>query len=174
MPYQVPGLPRIALLNTSGVKLKTLFLPMPDKGLPKVRWNEKGQVKDLIDGSEANRRLGWIPEVTFRWSVYVDQISASFTDGSTMGAWGLAVGPNNGQMASMNDLLVLLSNAPGLIAISPGPGLPGAPFIAGGVGFVAQSWTISEIGANPLGQAEGVSITFRGGAIQSSMVLGAF
>lgn len=161
--YQAPGTPRIRLLNVAGTPV--LYLPMPNKGLPTMEWVEKGQIKELFDGSEANRRLGWIPQLTLRWSVYLDQIQASFTEGVTPGAWGLVIGTANGQMPSMADLLTILSGAPGSISISPGPS-------AGG--FVAQSWKIKPIGVNPLGQADGVEIVFRGGAIQSSMALGGF
>ena len=161
----VPGIPRLAVLNSSGVKLSTFYLPMPDKGLPEVEWVEKGILTPLPGGGESLRRFGWIPQLTFRWSIYLDRVTASFTEGVTAGAWGITIGPNNGNMPSISDLMVILSNGPGLLSVSPGPS-------AGG--FVAQSWKIKPIKTNPLGQAEGLEITFRGGTPQSSMVLGAF
>ena len=153
MPYQTPGLPQIALLataNNTASRVKTLFLPMPNKGLPLVDYIEKGQVKPLVDGSEANRRLGWLPEVTLRWSVYADQIQASFTEGVTMGPWGITVGPNNGNMASMADLQALLSAAPGCLEINPNPADPTVRTITGaGVGVGT--------GANPSFQLQQAS-----------------
>jgi hypothetical protein len=160
----VPGIPRLGIL-TSGVRTSTLYLPMPDKGLPEVEWIDQKQVVKLWDGSFATRRLGFVPRLTFRWSVYVDQITASFTDGFTEGAWGITIGSSNGQMPSILDLLLVLSATPGTISVSPGPS-------AGG--FAAQDWDIKPIKSSPTGHAVGLEIAFTGGQSQASMVLGSF
>ena len=160
--YQQPGTPRIALLNTDGTKAKTLYLPMPDRGMPTTEWVEKGQVEELVDGGEANRRLGYLPQLVLQWSIYVDQISASLP---LVGAWGHLIGSADGQMPSMQDLLDLLDNDPGTLKVSPGP-------TAGG--FIVESCKIKPIKVNKLGQAEGVEITLRGGTIMAHKTLGAF
>jgi hypothetical protein len=163
-----PGIARLATLavvDTPSSKTATCYLPMPDRGYPTLEWIEVGYKTDLINGSKSNRRLGWIPQLTFKWAIYVDQIQASLAEGVTTGAWGYIIGPGNGQMLSLNDLMTALSAAPAMIEISPG-------LTAGG--FCPQSWTIKAIGTNPLGQAEGLEIVFQGTDIQSSMALGAF
>lgn len=163
--YLLPGTPRLAVLNPDGSKAKSLWLPMPDKGLPKIEWEQRKVATDLFDGGKAIRRLGFLPKLTLHWAIYLDQIQASFQEGVTVGAWGQVIGANDGQMPSMNDLLLILSAAPGSISVSPGPS-------AGG--FIAQDWDIKAIGTNPLGQAEGVEIAFEGGTVMSTMVLEAF
>lgn len=134
----LPGIPQLALLgtaNNTASKVKTLFLPVPSAGVPEVEWEEKADLTDLIDGSESNRRLGFIPTITFKWALYVDQVSAVLTEGVSMGAWGITIGPNNGQMPSIADLLVLLSAAPGCLEINPGPADPTVRTLtAGGIG----------------------------------------
>ena len=159
--FQKPGTPRIKLLAVSGTPV--LYLPIPDKGQPQIEWVEKGQVKELIDGSEVNRRLGWIPQLTLRWAIYVDQIDATFVEGVTGGAFGYIIGNDDGQMPSMTGLLNILSAKPGNLSVSPGP-------TAGW--FTPQSWKINPIGLNPLGQAEGVEVVFRGGISNPVIGLG--
>jgi hypothetical protein len=163
-----PGLARIATLaveDTPSSKTATLYLPMCDKGYPTLKWLEQEDNDVLIDRSRMTRRYGYIPELTFRWSIYVDQISASFVEGVTRGAWGHIIGPGDGQMPSITDLMAILSLPPGMIEISPGP-------TAGG--FCPQSWPIEPIGHNAIGLVEGLEIVFQGGDIQPSMLLGAF
>jgi hypothetical protein len=152
-----PGLPRIALLSGyAGTKVKTLWLPSPDPGQPTLEWIEKGFNAELIDGSESNRRLGWLPELRMKWSFY-NEIDPG---------GNLTVGSADGNVADLVTLLALLDNPPGWLTCSPGP-------TAGG--FLVNRVTLSPIGVvTPLGIPEGLELTLRGGLIYSSKVLGTF
>jgi hypothetical protein len=152
-----PGNPRIALLDGAGNKLKTLYLPAPDKtGGVTLEWIEKAFYTDLVDGSEATRRLGWIPQMVMKWNAYNDLLPTS----------GRAIGAADGNVATMVALLALLDAPPGFLSASPGPS-------AGG--FVVQRVKVAPIGiAGAQGVATGVEITLRGGAICATKTLGAF
>jgi hypothetical protein len=158
MTFITPGTPRIALLNSDGVTYASVnYLPPPDanNGM-QLEWEEKNQTKVLIDGSEATRRLGWVPNLTLRWTVYNDVLR--------MNAY--PIGSANGDQLDIISFLALLDNPCGSLYISPGPS-------AGG--FVVQTTKISPIGiVTGSGIAAGVEINFRGGSIYSSKVLGAF
>ena len=152
MTFIQPGTPRIKLLTVTGTPV--LWLPQPNPGQPSLQWIPKGIVKELYDGREVWRQLGWIPELTIEWSIYDDRSTEGWT-----------IGTANGNRPAVSDLLAILSGAPGSFSISPGPS-------AGG--FVPQSWKESAIGVVPGGYAKGLQLTLRGGAIYSSKVLGAF
>ena len=161
-----PGTPRIALCDPHNErKLLTQYLPICDPGYPKYDPSEVKILKTLIQGSNRNRRLGWVPQLTMRWEIYLDQIQASLTEGATVGAWGFVMGPLDGQMPTMADLLNLLSAPPGGLKVSPGPS-------AGG--FIAEDWTVKAIGVNQLGLATGLEIEFVGRNIQQTPALWGF
>jgi len=112
-------------------------------------------VVELYDGSEVWRQLGWIPVIVMRWSAYDDRPGEGYT-----------LGIADGQRPAITDLLNILSYAPGMFSVSPGPA-------AGG--FVAQSWKESAIGViGNAGYAKGLEVTFRGGAICANKTLGTF
>jgi len=152
-----PGTPRIALTDGNGNKVKTLYLPVPDRtGGLTLEWVEKAFYTDLIDGSESCRRLGWIPQLVLKYAAYNDLLN---TTGRTLGG-------NDGNLADINALLSLLDAAPGLLKVSPGPS-------AGG--FVVMKTTVSALGvAGVQGIATGLQITLRGGSICATKTLGAF
>ena len=157
MPLFTPGTPRVALLDASQNKVKTLYLPMPDSenGVT-LEWVEKAIYSDLIDGSESCRRLGWIPELKLRWSAYNDIQQDS----------GRPIGGCDGNQADLNSLMALLDTPPGFLQVSPGPS-------AGA--FVVNRVTVGAMGvAGFQGVATGLQITFRGGAIYPAKVLGAW
>jgi len=148
-----PGTPRIGLL-AAGVRNATLWLPMPDAGLPQIQWIPKGSVKELVDGSEVWQQKGWIPQLTMTWSAYDDRSTEGWT-----------LGTANGDRPAITDLMTILSGAPASFSVSPGPA-------AGG--FVVQSWHEGPTGVEPGGFAKGLQVTFRGGAICTSKILGTF
>lgn len=169
----LPGTPRLAICAWDGIggdpvaSAVTLYLPMPDNGMPTVEWIEKGYKTDLVTGSESNRLLGYIPELTMRWSAFDDRPTEGFT-----------IGQANGNRPAITDLLYLISRyVPGIpnngyLAVSPGPA-------AGG--FIVMSTKRSPIGVvGQQGFAKGVQVTFRGGWVQTpppaglGMSLGAF
>ena len=155
MPIFIPGTPRIGILNTSLVRTATLWLPMPDNGVPTIEWVPQGPVKKLVDGSEAWRQLGWIPEIVMRWEAYDDRPNEGFT-----------IGAADGNRPAITDLLTVLSGAPNSFSVSPGPS-------AGG--FVVQSWKESPMGPTGNGgYAKGLQLTLRGGTPVFSKILGAF
>jgi hypothetical protein len=157
MTFITPGTPRIALLNGTGGYTSVNYLPPPDANNGMMfEWEEVNQTKKLIDGSEATRRLGWIPSLTLRWTVYNDVLQMN----------SYPIGTANGNQLNFTGFLALLDNPCGSLYISPGPS-------AGG--FTVQTTKISPIGVvSGLGIAAGVEVNFRGGAIYSSKVLGAF
>jgi len=140
------GTPRLATLDPagSGAKTASFFLPVPNNDGVKLEWVEKSDTYELIDGSEGIRLFGWIPELTITWDVY---------------------GSASGNQLDYTSLLTVLNTSSGFLKVSPGPD-------AGG--FVVNKSTISAVGNTAGGMATGVDITFRGSAICSSRVLGAF
>lgn len=151
------GTPRISLFDASGNRLKTLFLPEPDRkdGLS-LEWVEKGTYKDILDGSEAGRRKGWIPVLTLGWSPY-----------AALQEWTPhPIGDQDGNMADITTFLALLDNLPKRLRISPGP-------TAGG--FRPSRVTVAPFGAvGRQGLVTGLRVTFRGSNILSSKVLEVF
>lgn len=155
MSLFVPGTPRIALLDSNGNKLRTLYLPPPDRtGGIGLQWVEKAFDANLIDGSESCRRLGWLPQLKLKWSTYNDVLQTQ----------ARPIGGNDGDLADINSLLALLDSPVGTIKVSPGPS-------AGG--FVVNKTTISEMSVDGPVTTD-LTITLRGGAICASKVLGAF
>ena len=109
-----PGTPRIGLL-AAGVRNATLWLPMPDAGLPQIQWIPKGSVKELVDGSEVWQQKGWIPQLTMTWSAYDDRSTEGWT-----------LGTANGDRPAITDLMTILSGAPASFSVSPGPAAGGS------------------------------------------------
>lgn len=105
---------RLALVDAGGVKQKTLILPTPDKGTPELEWIEKVSTKELIDGSERTRLLGFLPQLTLTWKVYDDS---------------QATGTGDGQTPTLEALLGILSGATGTLRVSPGPGPRTVPVV---------------------------------------------
>jgi len=151
------GTPRLATLDPagSGAKTASFFLPVPNNDGVKLEWVEKSDTYELIDGSEGIRLFGWIPELTITWDVY-DDINPNY---------GYVIGSASGNQLDYTSLLTVLNTSSGFLKVSPGPD-------AGG--FVVNKSTISAVGNTAGGMATGVDITFRGSAICSSRVLGAF
>lgn len=152
-----PGMPRIALLDANGNKLKTLYLPPPpkNKGVT-LEWVEKAFYTDLIDGSESCRRLGWIPQIVLKYQAYNDILPL----------YGIPIGGNDGNLADITSLMSLLDSAPGTLKASPGPS-------AGG--FVVNRVNVSAMGvAGSQGTVTDLTLTLRGGSIYSAKTLGAF
>lgn len=150
-----PGPIRLAVLNADGSKAKTLYLPPPDKKNPKIEWEVKGTKQELLDGSPRMRIQGYLPVLTVKWSAYDDR------EGQ-----GYALGTDNGQRPTLEQLLRILSGPPGTLRVSAGP----AP--AGG-------FTCGEIqvgGAVLLGAGIGgdLQIVFRGRQVLSGRYLEAF
>lgn len=150
-----PGPVRIATLDGVGAKIKTLYLPAPDVKLPGLRWDRKlGGKWELINGSERERQLGFIPVLRLAWGTYDDRAGQGYT-----------IGNANGQRPSAEQFLQLLSAASGTLKVSPG-------LTAGG--FVVGSIDVSEVylvGSTFVG---GLTVTLRGRDIQSEQVLGSF
>jgi len=156
MTFINPGVLRLATLDSSGVKINTYYLPPPNNGDGlTLEWIEKSITKELIDGSESTRRFGFIPKLTLNYSIYDDKNAI----------WGYTIGSANGNQLDFASLLSVLDSNPGFISISPS-------LTAGG--FAVNSAKISPLGIVVGGFATGVSITFRGGTVLATKVLGAF
>ena len=100
---------RIATLNSdgTGTKVNTYYLPAPSD--IKITWEEKGINSILYNGSESNRRLGFIPQVDITWSIY-DDINNRY---------GYTIGTANGNQLTFDGLMSVLDATPGFISFSP-------------------------------------------------------
>lgn len=151
-----PGPVRLAVLNgVGGAKLKTLYLPTPDKNYPELEWAEKKVDADLVDGSERTRILGYLPVLKLRWTPYEDRAVFGFT-----------LGTSDGNRPTVDQLLDILSSDPGTLKVSLGGGA--SPF-----GFVVGRVNIDKIPYKG-GQFVSLTLTLRGRDVVSSRVLGAF
>lgn len=151
-----PGPIRLAVLNgIAGTKLKTLYLPQPDRKFPELEWVAKKNDQDLIDGSERTRILGYLPVLKVKWSPYDDRA-----------VFGYTVGTSDGQRPSLEQLLSILGTGSGLLKVSLGN--TGTP-----LGFVVGIVEVDRIPFRSTGFCD-LSVTFRGRDIQSDRTLGAF
>jgi len=154
--YLQVGPCRIAIVNGSGVRTSTYYLPPPDKdtGISLV-WDKKAYNETLYDGSEVERLLGFVPELTLSWSIYDDKNAI----------WGNQIGSSNGNQLDFLSFMSILDTPSGYISVSPG-------MTAGG--FVCSSWKVDQIGTLVGGLATGITVTFRGTGIYSTRTLGSF
>jgi hypothetical protein len=106
------GPPRLAVLNTAGVVLKTLHLPPPKKGDGlALEFIHKGVERELEDYSEAGFTAGYTAKLTLKWDVYDD-----------LPGLGVTIGTAEGNRPSLMDLWALTSGqVRGLLRVSPGP-----------------------------------------------------
>lgn len=158
MSLFLPGTPRLKVYSAADLVTlqKTLYLPPPNVGDGVLLdFAEKSFHKELVDGSERHRRLGYVPQLTLKWKVYNDSADQGFT-----------IGQADGNMLGITDLLAILSLSADRIKVSPGPA-------AGG--FQCSRISVSSLGI--LGRAgfgSGVSVTFRGRNVQADQALGTF
>jgi len=152
-----PGYIRLAVLNTlGGTKLKTLYLPQPDRGTPEFSWDVKKSDQDLIDGSERSRILGSIPVMTVKWTPYND-----------LAEYGHAIGTADTNKPSVEQLLALIaSTASGFLKVSTGNGASPVGFVVGRVDIDKLSYKSNALVS--------LSLTFRGRDIVTDNTLGAF
>lgn len=151
-----PGPIQLAVLNgVGGAKLKTLVLPVPDRKNPELEWVEKKVDKDLVDGSERSRILGYIPSVKIKWSPYDDRTGQ-----------GLTIGTADGNRPTLEQLLTILSATPGTLKV--GLGSTGTPN-----GFIVNRVTIDKIVYRGRDFAD-LAVTFRGRDVYATRTLGAF
>lgn len=144
---------RLALLDATGVKLKTLYLPMPDLDGFDLSWDERGRTWDLDDGGELTRVKGFLPVLKVRWSAYDDRLGRGYT-----------IGTGDGQRPTLEDLLWFLSQPSGRLRVSPG--------LASG-GFTVNRARPKGIGYKA-GYYTGIEVTFRGRTALPSMGLEVF
>jgi hypothetical protein len=151
-----PGPIRLAVLNSiGGTKLKTLWLPIPDRKSPELEWVPKETNMDLVDGSERTRRLGFIPVLRVKWSPYDDRA-----------VFGRTIGIAEGNKPSLEQLLPILSMAPGFLKVSLGDGATPYGFVVGRVDVDKMAYRSSTF--------TDLSVTFRGRDIVADRTLGAF
>lgn len=147
---------RLAVLRTDGVtKDKTLYLPAPDRGFPKLEFVKKSSTVDLETGDERTRLLGFLPVLTCRWTAYDERSGHGYT-----------IGTADGNRPGYADLLVVLSGATKTLKVSPGPSTVG--------GFVVDRVDIKELGVAGPDLLMGLEVTFRGRDILSTMALGSW
>lgn len=149
-----PGPIRLATLDAGGTKTKTLWLPAPAKGSPSLEWERKATTWSLVDGSERQRLLGFLPILTVRWQIYDDTAGNGYT-----------IGTADGNRPSLDQLLVLLSAGSNALKVSPGRS-------AGGL--VVGALSVKPVVLAGAGFAQGLEVVFRGRDIRSDMTLGTF
>lgn len=158
MSLIVPGTPRLKVYAANDLVTlqKTLYLPAPSAGDGVgLEFVQKAFRKELVDGSERSRRLGYLPVLTLKWKVYNDNADQGFT-----------IGQADGNMLGIADLLAITSLDADRIKVSPGPA-------AGG--FQCSQITVSGLGIiGRSGFASGVQVTFRGRNVQADQSLGTF
>lgn len=127
---------RLALLD-AGVKSKTLILPPPSRLGLDLDWEEDGTTVHLVEGGRRTRRIGYVPFLVAKWSVYDDTRATGIADGQT---------------PSLEALLVLLSATTGQLRVSPG--------------MTTGGFTVDQIVTKPIGKTagfySGVEATFYG------------
>lgn len=145
---------RLALVDSGGTKLKTLYLPPPDKDGLDLEFIEKSSSAELIDGSERTRLLGFLPTLNVRWKYYNEQTG-----------FGYAIGTNDGQRPSLEALLKILSGPTNTLRVAPGPAVDGGFTVdrvqVKGIGKVGNTYT-------------GLQVTFRARNVRSDRSLEAF
>jgi len=162
-----PGPIRLAVLNTiGGTKLKTLWLPQPDRKSPELEWVPKETNMDLVDGSERTRRLGFIPVLRVKWSPYDDRAFGGYT-----------VGTADGNRPTLEQLLPILSMASGFLKISLGNG--STPYVFQGIGGATPyGFVVGRVDVDKMPYRSStfvdLSVTFRGRDIVADRTLGAF
>jgi len=145
---------RIApLASVGGSKIKTLYLPSPDKDGLTLEWIEKVSQVDLIDGSPRTRLLGFVPQVVARWNNYNDQPG-----------YGFSIGISDGQRPDLESLLSVLSCRSGLLSVSPG--------VSAG-GFVVDRISVQPISKRG-GVYSGLEVTLTGRSVMPTRTLGVF
>lgn len=147
---------RLAVLKADGVtKDKTLYLPTPDKGYPRLEFAKKSSSVELETGDERTRLLGYIPVLTCRWSAYDDRSGRGYT-----------IGVADGNRPAYADLLTILSGATKTLKVAPGPSTVG--------GFIVDRADLKELGVAGTETLMGLEVTFRGRDILATMALGSF
>lgn len=161
MTLLTPGPIRLAVLAgvESSTKTKTLYLPSPAAKSLELEWEAKQIEQELVDGSERTRVLGFIPVLKCKWTPYDDK-----TTGRT--GQGAVIGNLDGQRPTLEQLLVILSAAPGTLKVSTGNG-------ASPLGFVVGRVSVGGSALRGLDMGE-LSVTFRGRTASADRSLGAF
>lgn len=105
------GLPMIKVYSdaTQTTLQRTLYLPPPDKREEVVAWKKESTFQKLVDGSNRERVLGYIPVMTLRWKHFND-----------LNSRGLGLGQADGNMLTLPDLVEVLALAPGRLRVCPG------------------------------------------------------
>lgn len=154
MTLFLPGAIPLALLDAGGAKIKTLYLPAPDRGVPAVEWEKDCYTQKIPGVGERERLLGYLPILTLSWKIYDDLARA-----------GVTIGTAAGNRPSAEQLLQILSAKSGTLKIGAGPG-------AGG--FVVGSVKTSAVNLAGPGFASGLTLTIRGRDLRPDMTLGSF
>jgi len=147
------GLIRLAVLNSDGTKLKTLILPAPSRDGLELEWDEDATTVKLVGGGRRTRRIGYVPVLTCKWKIYDDRAGN-----------GQAIGTENGQCPSLEQLLALLSMPTKSLRVAPG--------------LSAGGFTVDQAVAKSIGKESdfytGIQITFYGRDATPTMALEAF
>lgn len=155
MTLSLPGPIRLAVLSgIGGAKVRTLWLPAPAKQNPVLSWEKKAIAQDLVDGSERERKLGYIPILKASWHPYDERAGQGYT-----------IGTADGQRPPLEELLKILSYPSGWLKVSAGPGAAYG-FVVGRV----ETGKVSLLGPGYMD----LEVTFRGRDIMSDQSLAVF
>ena len=138
----------LQVLDAGGSLVKTLSLPAPRKGFPRLSWKADRVTKTIPGVGQRSRTLGYRPILQEDWGVY-DDIP---TDGATLGL-------TDGCRPAASDLLEILSLGTGRLRIGTGAG-----WITVDVAEVAE--------INPVASfTENLKVTFQGRTLLDTMTL---
>ena len=132
---------------------KTLYLPTPPPDAVNLNWEEKSTTKELIDGSERTRVIGYVPLLDLRYPYYDDRPMPHKVRGI-----------EDGQCPLLEDLLVLISGRSGRFKVSPG--------------LTCGGYLVDRVEVKGIGKAgrtyTGIQLVFRSREIFNTRTLGDF
>lgn len=176
MTLLTPGPIRLAVLAgvESVTKTKTLYLPAPAAKSVELEWIEKQVEQELVDGSERTRVLGYLPVLKCKWTPYDDKTKGTMVGNPANISAGATIGNADGQRPTLEQLLVILSSAPGTLKVSLGDGVGnGTNTKTTPLGFVVGRVTVGGSALRGLDMGD-LTVTFRGRTVSADRSLGAF
>jgi hypothetical protein len=150
----LPGPIPLAVLDSSGNKVKTLYLPACGSGMRLLEWEKDSEIRKIPRVGERERINGYLPILTLKWPIYDERPGR-----------GYVIGTANGQRPTAEQLFQIVSAASGSLKV--GQGIGGTGFV---VGVIKVSGTKLVLG----GFAGDLQLVLRGRDYRSEMTLGAF
>lgn len=153
MSLMETGVIRLATLDGDGDKLLTYYLPAPSMDGLELEWEEQSSTVTLATGGRRTRRVGFVPTLTVRWKLYDERTGQ-----------GYSIGIGDGERPTLEQLLVILSQATNTLKVSPGP--------------AAGGFVVDQVVVKPIGKKgpyyTGLQAAFHGRVSTDTRTLGTF